>query len=112
VSWWSRFKAGFKHAFAIGVKEELTPEERAVIEKVAARIRARGLELPAVVFLESTRPLNMLGSQIMVGLQPFVDLVASTADYDALASALEKRVSIDILMRLLEAPKTDGGARP
>ncbi|HLG42316.1 MAG TPA: hypothetical protein VI643_03040 [Planctomycetota bacterium] len=107
MTWWSKFKAGFKHAFAIGVKEELTSEERAVLEKVAARIRARGLQLPAVVFLESARPLNMLGSQVMIGLQPFVELVASTGDYDALASALEKRISIDILMRLLE----DAGPR-
>ncbi len=107
MTWWSKFKAGFKHAFAIGVKEELTPEERAVLDKVAAKIKARGLQLPAVVFLESTRPLNMLGSQVMIGLQPFVELVASTADYDALASALEKRISIDILMRLLD----DAGPR-
>jgi len=106
-SWWTRFKAGFRHAFAIGIKEELTPDERAVLEKVAAKIRARGLQLPAVVFLESTRPLNMLGAQVLIGLQPFVELVASTADYDALAAALEKRISIDILMRLLE----DAGPR-
>jgi hypothetical protein len=109
--WWTRFKAGFRHAFALGVKEELAPEETAVLEKIADRIRRRGLALPAVVFLESTRPLNMLGSQVMIGLQPFVEIVASTGDYETLAAALEKRVSIDILIRLLEAEKPDAGER-
>lgn len=109
--WWTRFKAGFRHAFALGVKEELTPRETALLEKIAEGIRRRGLQLPALLFLESTRPLNMLGSQVMIGLQPFVEIVISTAEYETLAAALEKRISIDILIRLLETEKPDAGER-
>lgn len=109
MGWWSRFKEGFKRAFAIGYKEELTEAEQAVLEKIAARIRRRGLELPAVLFLESTRPLNVLGSQVLFGLKPFAELVTDGPDYDAFAQALEKRVSVDILIRLLERPKAHVG---
>ena len=99
---WTRFKDGFKHAFAIGVEEELTDEEHKVLEKITNKVKKKRLVLPAVIFLESTRPLNLLGSQVLVGLKPFVELVTDTADYDTLTTALEKRVSIDTMIGLLE----------
>lgn len=107
---WDRFKSAFRRAFSVA-PEPLTPAEQALLEKIAHKIRARGLEAPAILFLESVRPLNMVGSQVMIGLQPFVELAANPADYELLTQALEKRPSIDILIRLLENPpsKPDAG---
>jgi hypothetical protein len=106
---WRRFKAALRRAFSVE-PEPLTPEEQALLEKIAAKIRARGLETPAVLFLESVRPLNMVGAQVMIGLQPFVELAANPADYERLTQALEKRPSIDILIRLLEKPPSQPDA--
>ena len=66
--------------------------------------------MPASIFIQSARPLNMVGSQLMVGLQPFVEMVTSATDWERLAQALEKRPSIDFLTENLEREEASIGA--
>lgn len=52
---------------------------------------------PALLFLESLGPLSFLGSQVVYGLKPFLDVVIDPADAERLAILLERRDGIDQL---------------
>jgi hypothetical protein len=84
--------------------ELLLPEEEdAVLEKLAKKVVERGMSVPAIIFLESVKPLNYIGSQAMVFFEPIVQTVFNFKDYDTLRSALEKRHTIEVLLLKIEA---------
>ena len=93
-----------KHAFAIEPPgpAEPTPEQAVVIDRLCADIVRRGLTTPALVTLESFRPMNYVGAQVMHGFAPFVAALASTESYNQVAAFLEKRGSVDYLLHRLE----------
>jgi hypothetical protein len=81
----------------------LPEEEMAVIEKVAKKTVEKGMTVPAILFLETVKPLNFIGSQVLVFFEPVVQSIFNFHDYDTLRSALEKRYSIEILLQRIEA---------
>ena len=92
---------GFKHAFATeGVK--LEDCDIAVISKLADIVVRRNMSVPAIMFLESVRPLNFVGSQAMVFFKPVISRFFTSAEYDKLATILEKREVIDLLIIEIE----------
>lgn len=82
-------------------------EELAIIEKVARKVVDRGMTVPAIIFLESVKPLNFIGSQALVFFEPIVQTVFNFRDYDTFRSALEKRPSIELLIQKIEAYDAD-----
>ncbi len=92
---------GFKHAFATeGVKLEDCDTD--LIRKLADYVVRRNMSVPAVMFLESVRPLNFVGSQAMVYFKPIISRFFTSAEYDKLATILEKREVIDLLIKEIE----------
>ncbi|MCB2231093.1 hypothetical protein KQH82_10295 [bacterium] len=81
----------------------LPEEQEAVLEKLAHQVVKRGMTVPAIVFLESIKPLNYIGSQAMVFFEPIIQTVFNWKDYDALRLVLERRESIEILIQKVEA---------
>jgi len=81
----------------------LSPEDQALIDRMAEWIAARSLETPAVLFLESIRPLSFVGSQALVFLGPFAHVLFTTPDYDRLARLLERRENLEVLVRAIES---------
>ena len=75
-----------------------TEGSRGLIERVARRIERRGLVAPAVLFLETLRPLSFLGGQMLYLAQPI--LGQSAAEYAAL---LEDPGGVDRLLARLES---------
>ncbi|MGR3301446.1 MAG: hypothetical protein ACUZ8I_02975 [Candidatus Scalindua sp.] len=99
--------AGFKHAFATeGVK--LEDSDTALIRKLADYVVRRDMSVPAVMFLESVRPLNFISSQSMVFFKPILSRFFSKYEYDKIADILEKREVVDLLIREIEQ-KADAG---
>ncbi len=92
---------GFKHAFATD-SEKLDDCETALISKLADFEVRRNMSMPAIMFLESVRPLNFVGSQAMVFFKPFISRLFTKVEYDKLATILEKREVIDILIKEIE----------
>lgn len=92
---------GFKHAFATG-GETLADNEIDLIRKLADFVARRNMSVPAVMFLESVRPLNFVGSQAMVFFKPLLSRFFTRDEYDKLAIILEKREVIDLLIREIE----------
>ncbi len=78
-------------------------EQRALLEKVATWVVRRGLTTPAILFLETGKPLNFLGSQLLIGFSPFIQVVFKGDEYQKFALILEKDANVELLIELIEA---------
>lgn len=87
-------------------KNEIPP----LISKLAKEIVDRSLSAPAIMFLESTKPLSFVGSQIMVFFAPFVKAFWTGATYDQLASLLEERENVEALLKEIERLEAEQAA--
>jgi len=102
VNRWNRLRNELAYAFALHpARGDFTQEEVALLEKVAAGIVQRGMADPAVLFLESLGPLNFLGSQVLHGLAPFLELGCDPTELERLTHILERRDSIERLSDLI-----------
>ena len=104
MSWW-------KHAFAVEPDGPATPtpEQQTVIDAWCRRVTERGLALPAILFLESSRPLGPLAAQSLLFLQPWFELALDRGQLQLLTAFLEKRGSFDYLCDRLEALSANPG---
>ena len=73
-----------------------------LLEQVARRIVRMGLGVPAVFFLESTKPLAFLGSQALTFLAPFVKAFLTVRTYDQFVRLMEDRANIEQLIVRIE----------
>ena len=60
-----RILAKLRYMFSVE-EEGLSEEEVELVGRVARAVVGRGLAVPALTFLESVRPLNFVGSQVMI----------------------------------------------
>lgn len=100
---WERLRKEFGHAFALtpaGVS--YSAEDDALLQKIARLIVKRGMAAPTLLFLESVGPLNFLGSQVVHGLKPFLDLACDPMELERFAVMLERRDSVDKLISLIQ----------
>lgn len=84
------------------MSEPFSPEDQALLASLARRIVERRMGTPAILFLESVKPLNFLGSQAMVFLAPVVTAVVSPAQWERLSKLLERRDAIEALIVAIE----------
>lgn len=91
-----------RHAFAVEQGDKFTEEEIALVDRLAGLVVRRQMAVPAVMFLESVRPLNFLGSQAMEFFKPIIGLMWSTTEYEQIALILERRKSIDLIIERIE----------
>lgn len=96
------FVAALKHAFAIPPDEALPGQEQALLERLADRVARRGLAAPAVFLLQSAKPLNFVGSQLLVFFRPLITMVFPPDQYDRVAELLSRRQCLEVLARMIE----------
>jgi hypothetical protein len=77
-------------------------EQRELLEKVAIQVVKRRLTAPAILFLEMCKPLNFLGSQALIALNPFVQSIFNTTEFQKFALVIEKDANVELLIRLIE----------
>jgi len=80
----------------------VTEEDRALFAKLGAWLATRRLETPAILFLESVRPLSFVGAQGMYFLEPFARAIFDITEYERMARLLERRPNIEVLVRAIE----------
>lgn len=97
-----KFIEKLKHAFKIE-DEKFTDEELQLLDTMAKEVVRRKLETPAILFLESLRPLNYLGSQAMVFFEPIVSIAVPTNKYNMVAKVLERRSFVQVLIDKIES---------
>lgn len=73
------------------------------VDRLAGVIVRFGLTVPAILAIESVRPMSFVGSQLMTMLSPSIAALFTAAEWDALASLLEDRRGIDYLLDRIEA---------
>lgn len=89
------------------VSTELLDEERAFLAEVAEGVVRRRLALPAMMFLEMSTPLNMLGSSALTMASPLWRAVVPVSRIDQLAKLLEKRAAIPALIEAIDEAEAD-----
>ncbi len=94
--------------------EPLSDDERdAMLEKAVAVIRKWRLEVPAVLFLESTGPLGHVAGQGVVAFSPFVAplLAGGLGGVQKLHALLEDPKNVRRLIELLTETETDAARK-
>lgn len=74
-----------------------------ILEQVAQYIVKRRLSAPAILVLESMKPLSFLGGQLMAFFGPFVHLIVDARSYNTFAEAIERREHVEHLISRIEA---------
>ncbi len=83
--------------------DDIPDEEQVqILEKVASEIVRRKLTAPAIFFLEMSKPFNFLGSQMLIGLEPFIRSLFNIRDYRKFALIIERDSNVERLIRLIE----------
>lgn len=80
----------------------LTDADRALLAQLAMAIARRRMVMPAILFLESLKPLSYVGSQAMIFLRPFLTPFLNTERYERLTQILERREGLDALVQAIE----------
>ena len=77
-----------------------------LIDQLALRTMRLGLATPAILLLETCKPLAFLGGQMMWAAQPFLNLWWKEKDLTELAQLLEDGEGVESLIERLESPAT------
>ena len=86
------------------LEAELSDDERDLLDEVAEGISRRGMGPVELMFLESMKPLAYVSSQMLVFFRPIVSTVwQNPIKYDRVTQILERRGSLELLLRRLEA---------
>ena len=103
-------KDSIKHAFALGEKEVFSPNEKQIliVDKVCREVVKRHLAMPAILLLETFRPLNYIGSQVMYFFQPIISSVLSVDGYTDFTELLEQRGSVDYICERIKYIEVEG----
>lgn len=80
------------------------------ITRISREVVRRRLTMPCILFLESVKPLNVIGSQFLYFLDPIVHLFVPFPDLPRIARLLEERDSIERLVSAIEAREADEGS--
>ena len=80
-----------------------TPEDEALLDRISNAVVRWGMTVPAIFLLESSKPLNFVGSQFLHFLSPMVNSVLNAQDMDRLALMLERRDTVEDLITRIEA---------
>jgi len=80
----------------------LPEEQEAVFDKLAKWVVRKGMTVPAIMALESVKPLNYVSSQAMVFFEPIFQAIFNMREYNVVREALEQRESIEILILRIE----------
>jgi hypothetical protein len=81
---------------------ELEAEDRELLERLARRVVELRLEAPALVTLETTKPLSVLAGQAMLFFEPFAQAMFPWKDYRRLAALVERRDALEALAGMIE----------
>jgi hypothetical protein len=82
--------------------KELTPAEAELLRRIAEKVVRWQMTVPAILFLESVKPLNYIGSQMMVFFEPFVSAVFNVTEYNLFRQMMEKRENTERLLQKIE----------
>lgn len=97
----STLSAWFSHAFTV-VPPSIDDTDRELIDRVAGFIVKRQMVVPAMVTLETVRPIGGIGGAAMTFLAPYLTFFLREEESRRVARLLETRIGIDCLLERIE----------
>ena len=83
--------------------EEFTPEDRdKLIDELARKVTDRGLQTPAILFLEMNKPLSFIAGQAMLAASPLLMPIFGAEGVQKYSQLLSSRDNIELLIRRIE----------
>ena len=95
--------AGCKDIRFVPPTLEVTPEQAAAVDKIAKFVVRFSMTVPAILTLESMRPLSYVGSQLMHILTPSIGVFLSTSEWEAMSALLADRRGVLYVIERIEA---------
>ena len=80
----------------------LSPEDERLLDRLSEFVVTRRMTVPAILFLESIKPLSFLGSQALYFFEPMVRALFTIPEYERFAALLERRENIEVLLVKIE----------
>jgi len=77
-------------------------EREALMDRFAAAVVERRMAAPAILFLESVKPVSFLGNQALVFFQPIVQSLFEVRSYDKIVAILEDRQNLEYILKKIE----------
>lgn len=93
------------------VPDDLDPEDLKLIRRVAEAVATRRMAVPAILIIESSRPLSFVGSQFLYFLEPILRAVIPGEQFRRVAALLENRDNVERLLLAIEAADADFAGR-
>ncbi|MDA0803768.1 MAG: hypothetical protein O2819_08475 [Planctomycetota bacterium] len=105
------WRESLRHAFAMDDPDHADPSEpeRALVDRLCREIVRRHMTGPAMVFLESYRPLGGVSAQALHFFQPFGSVFVDPKAWDTLAKFLERRGAVNYVLARLEEMEAEAG---
>jgi hypothetical protein len=72
------------------------------LDRLAEFAVSRRMTVPAILFLESVKPLSFLGSQALYFFEPMVRALFTVPEYERFAALMERRENIEVLLVKIE----------
>tara|TARA_B100000676_G_C17378853_1_gene484393 strand:+ start:140 stop:400 length:261 start_codon:yes stop_codon:yes gene_type:complete len=76
--------------------------EENIINEFANKIVKKGLSVPAIFLLESTKYISFIAGQILIFLNPILTFFVSDKKYNQFVEIIEKRENLELLMLKIE----------
>jgi hypothetical protein len=83
----------------------------ALIDQIAERVVSLGMTVPAILFVESSKPLSFIGSQFLYFFEPVVKSLIKGEQYTRFARLLEERENVEVLLSAIERKDAEMEAR-
>ena len=84
------------------IEETLSPKQEEILDKISKKVVQWKMAVPAIMFLESVKPLSYLGSQVMVFFEPFVHALFNFPEYSEFQQMMERRENVERLLQRIE----------
>jgi len=79
------------------------PSDHELLQRLATRVVELHLEVPAILALETGRPLSLVAGQTMLFFEPLVQSLFNFSDYRRYAALIERRENLEELIRQIES---------
>ena len=77
-------------------------DEKKILSKFAYKIVNKGMTVPVLFFLESTKYASFIGSQLLVFFGPIITSFVNSEKYYNISELLENRKNIEFLLNEIE----------
>jgi hypothetical protein len=93
-----------RHAFALDPPGPAEPDDdqRPIVDRLCAEVVRRHMTVPALAFLEMSRPLNSVAAAAIQFLSPLISVLLTGKEHQRFAEFLDRRGSIEYLCRRIE----------